>query len=542
MQGQIKVSGDSIRLNFDYDQDLVAKARKLPGRRYDPPSKSWIVPVRYFDNVVKAFPDFVISEETKKTIMMRIEKENQVIGMSTATDADVEVPGLRGELMPFQKAGVRYIENTSGHTLIADEMGLGKTVQSLAWLQLHPEIRPAIIVCPASLKLNWRIEAEKWLEARPENTVYLVKNSKDKIPENARLIIVNYDLIKSRLEDLIRLAPQVVILDESHYIKNNKAIRTKSVMQLGRQAKHILCLSGTPFLNRPIEIWTTLTLLAPKLFPNWKYFATRYCGGYEDRYGWNVSGASHMDELQDILRKNIMVRREKQQVLAELPNKQHVQVPVEITNRKEYDLARNSFLSWLSETYKDNKKIEAAERAETLTRMNALRKLSAVGKIEAAKEWISNFVETGQKLVVFAHHREVLNAVYDSFKDCAVKLTGETESEERQEAVRKFQEDPAVKIFIASIRAAGVGITLTAANNVFFLEIDWTPAGNDQAEDRCHRIGQKNAVTVWHMTGHDTFDQDMYQAVVEKRQSFNAAFSLSGKKETKKINRPRKCG
>ena len=529
MQGQINISGNAIKLNFDYDPVLVSKARKLPGRRYEPSSKSWIVPIMHFDDVIKTFPDFKVSEEAKKTIAIQKEKENQVINMSSAAGADMEVPGLKGELMPFQKAGVQYIEKTSGHTLIADEMGLGKTVQSLAWLQLHPEIRPAVIICPASLKLNWRIEAEKWLEDRQENIIYVVKNGKDKIPEGAKVIIINYDLIKDRLDKLIQLVPQVVILDESHYIKNNKAIRAKAAMQLGKQAKHVLCLSGTPFLNRPIEIWTTLILLAPKLFPNWKYFATRYCGGYMDSFGWNVSGASHLDELQDILRKNIMVRREKQQVLAELPDKQHIQVPVEIINRKEYDLARSSFLLWLNKTYKDKKKIEAAERAEALTRMNALRKLSAVGKIDAAKEWISNFIETGQKLVVFGHHREVLNTVYSSFKDCAVKLTGETESEERQEAVKKFQEDPAVKIFIASIKAAGVGITLTAANSVLFLEIDWTPAGNDQAEDRCHRIGQKNAVTVWHMTGYDTFDQDMYRTVVEKRQSFDAAFSLSNK-------------
>ncbi|GAB6274758.1 MAG: hypothetical protein STSR0004_16230 [Peptococcaceae bacterium] len=530
MQGEISLNEKELVISFRYDPELVTKVKKLPGRKYDPLTKSWTVPIKYYQNAVKMFPNFDISDNTKEIIEKLSKKEKEAVAMSTATDADLTVPGLRGELMPFQKAGVAYIEKTKGRVLLADEMGLGKTVQALAWLQLHPEIRPAVIICPASLKLNWQAEASKWLDASPENMTYVVKNSKDKIPEKVKIIIINYDLLTKRTEELSKLFPKALVLDESHYAKNNKAIRTKAVLNIGKQVENILCLSGTPFLNRPIEIWTTLTLLAPKLFPDWKSFVTRYCNGYRDKFGWNVSGASHMKELQKILRQNIMIRREKQQVLAELPEKRHTAITVEITNRKEYDQARSNFLFWLEKTFRDKTKIEAAQRAEVLTRMNTLRKLSAMGKIEAATEWVNNFLETGQKLVVFAHHKDVLDSVYSHFRDCAVKLTGETSTEERQGNVTKFQENSETLLFVAGIKAAGVGLTLTSASDVLFVEMDWTPAGNDQAEDRLHRIGQKNAVTVWHLVGYDTFDQDMYRTVVEKRQNFDAAFSLKKKK------------
>jgi len=274
MQGEININEKEIVISFRYDPELVTKVKKLPGRKYDPVTKSWAVPVKYYQNVVKMFPNFEISDNTKEVIEKIEEKEAEAVTMSTATSADLTVPGLQGELMPFQKAGVAYIEKTNGKVLLADEMGLGKTVQALAWLQLHPEIRPAVIICPASLKLNWQAEASKWLETRPENITHVIKNGRDKIPEKTKIFIINYDLLSKRTDELTKLSPKALVLDESHYIKNNKAIRTRAVLNIGKQANHVLCLSGTPFLNRPVEIWTTLTLLTPKLFPNWKSFDT----------------------------------------------------------------------------------------------------------------------------------------------------------------------------------------------------------------------------------------------------------------------------
>lgn len=161
--------------------------------------------------------------------------------------------------------------------------------------------------------------------------------------------------------------------------------------------------------------------------------------------------------------------------------------------------------------------------------MNALRRLAAAGKIAAAKEWISNFLEAGQKLVVFGHHLEVLSSIYNEFADSAVMLTGESSEEERKEAVRRFQEDLNTRLFVGSIKAAGVGLTLTAASDILLIEMDWTPAANDQAEDRCHRIGQKNAVTAWYLVAERTIDEKMYDVVIQKRQVFDALFGLKEK-------------
>ena len=423
------------------------------------------------------------------------------------------------EMMPFQRAGLEFVEATGGNCLIADQMGTGKTVEALAYLALHPEMRPAVVVCPASLKLNWQREAEAWLEAGDRIEVIKTGKMHDL---TATTIIINYDILKRWLPELIRIQPEILILDESHSVKNPKAARSKAAAELAAEVPHKILLTGTPVLNRPAELRNQLEIIDPEQYNkrNWFQWHLRYADAHKIRIGynktaWDFSGASNLEELAESL-KTIMIRRTKAEVLPELPDKRRQTILIPIDNRKEYDRADKEFLEWVAE----QKGVEAAERAssvEQLAKVEYLRQIAVRGKMKQALAWIENFLESGEKLVVFATHKATIHALEREYGTMAVKIDGSVSSEKRQAAVDKFQTDPATKLFIGNTKAAGVGITLTAASDAAFLELDWTPALMEQAEDRCHRIGQKNAVNVYYLLAEKTIDTSIAAMLERKR-------------------------
>jgi len=415
-------------------------------------------------------------------------------------------------------------------------MGLGKTIQALAYLALHPEHRPAVVVCPASLKLNWKREAEAWLETG--DRIEIVSGGKvhelTKSHElRAGIVIINYDILKKWLPELKRIQPEILILDESHSVKNKKAARSKAAKELAAVTPHKILLTGTPVLNRPAELWNQLQIIDPAEFPDRRFFNwhLRYAAAHKikigskpdpanpgkwcDRTAWDFSGASNLEELAQSL-KTIMIRRTKDQVLPELPAKRRSTILIPIDNRKEYDKADNAFLEWMAE----QNGAEVAERAshvEQLAKIEYLRQIAIHGKMKQAIAWIENFLDSGEKLVVFATHKATVHALEREYGTMAVKIDGSVSSEKRQAAVDKFQNDPDTKLFIGNIKAAGVGITLTAASNVAFLELDWTPALLEQAEDRCHRIGQPNAVNIYYLLAENTIDVSIAAMLERKR-------------------------
>lgn len=403
----------------------------------------------------------------------------------------------------------------------------GKTVQALAWLRLHPENRPAIIVCPASLKLNWEREAKKWLT---ENEKIHVVNGKG-WKNNQTIYIINYDILKKHYEHLTSIDAKVIILDESHYVKNSKAQRTKLATEISRKIPNRILLTGTPVLNRPVELWQQLNILDPNTWNNFFSYGVRYCNGQRTMWGWDFSGASNIEELNEKL-KTIMVRRTKAQVLKELPDKRYSSVVVPISNRQEYTQAESQFLSYIRKI-KGDEAVMKAKRAEMLTKIEALKQLSARGKMKAIFDWIDNFIESGEKLVIFANHTEIINNLYEKYKDIAVKLTGADSQEARQKAVDDFQNKSEIKIFIGNIKASGVGITLTASSNVAFIELPWTPSELQQATDRLHRIGQKSAVNVYYLLGENTIDEKIAKLLEEKASIVDAV--IDGK-EQKNLN------
>ncbi len=433
-----------------------------------------------------------------------------LVELSAATDAVLDIPGLGGQLKPFQRAGVRYLL-AQRRAFLADEQGLGKTIEALATIEAA-RAYPAIVVCPASLKLNWMRELRHWLPGRSAQT--LTGNGVGEPIPPADVTIVNYDILPPRLDELVALAPNALVLDESHYCKNAAAKRTQAVQRLSSHMDRqsiVLALTGTPVVNRPTELISQLRILGRlEDFGSGAKFGERFRGGDAHlRLHWH-------------LRARCFVRRLKADVLTQLPAKTRAVVPVELDNESEYRLAERDLVAWLRSQPLDlgelDAKVAAALRAERLVRLNALKVLAARGKLHAALTWIHDFCSSDERLVVFAHHREIQRAVIEHFPS-ALHILGTDSHAARDAAVQAFQapDGPDNQLIVCSIEAAGHGLTLTRASNVVFLELDWTPAKHDQAEDRCHRIGQQDAVNAYYLLAANTVDETISALLERKR-------------------------
>jgi SWI/SNF-related matrix-associated actin-dependent regulator 1 of chromatin subfamily A len=473
-----------------------------------------------------------------------------LVALSAATDAQFEVPGLGGELKPFQRAGVRYLL-TQRRAFLADEQGLGKTIEALAALEADGAY-PAVVVCPASLKLNWLRELERWLPGRSARALVGTgagvsattgfgasalaagANAASAQPVNGAraagpggaavrgagregrvdITVVNYDIVAARMEELQALGPRALVVDESHYCKNAAAKRTQAVGWLAASVPReglVMALTGTPVMNRPPELVAQLRIL----------------GRLQDfgsgaQFGKRFRGADAHLRLHWHLRARCFVRRLKAEVLPQLPAKTRAVVPVEIDNEAEYRLAERDVVAWLQSQPLDlrelDAKVAAALRAERLVRLNALKLLAARGKQHAALAWIHDFLSSGERLVVFAYHREIQRALLERFPG-ALHILGEDSHAARDAALRAFQEPDGAEnqLIVCSLEVAGQGITLTRSSNVAFLELDWTPAKHDQAEDRCHRIGQQDAVNASYLLAADTIDETIAALLERKR-------------------------
>ncbi len=452
---------------------------------------------------------------------------------------EIEVPaGLK--LRPYQEAGIAYMVRAR-RCLNADEMGLGKTVQTLLALREAGAL-PAVIVCPASLKYNWRNEARTWLPGVRVDVLESKDGSGDErgaSDHRTGLVIVNYDILAERVEEVRALGVKAVVFDEAHVLKNWKTKRHAAAKALVRGMDVRFALTGTPLDYRPASVRSLLCLLGRiDEFGGFEHFAQRYCGAKEVKDGkgntWtDVSGATNLPELQSKLRAFCMVRRLKKDVLAELPDKQRVRVMMRLSGPEaaEYRRAEKDIVSWVRSqaggaggTDADAMKLAfdraraaatKAQNAPELVKMNALRQITSRGKLAGVVEWVESLMETGQSLVLFGWHREVVDGLAAKFE--VVPLTGDTPARERQRLVDDFQRGK-TKLFVSNIKAGGVGLTLTKASNVAFVEQSWSSAVMDQAEDRCHRIGQLAGVTCWYFVASDTIDEQMWEVLGEKRE------------------------
>lgn len=446
---------------------------------------------------------------------------------------------------PYQLEGIRKGLEWK-RLLIGDEQGLGKTLEAIGIMDTAGAY-PALIVCPSSLKINWQREVEKFTDKK---AIVLDNSNRTTWPyllqmKMFHVAIVNYESLRKyfvwdikgnskgfRLKDIV-FCPQIkmfktVVLDESHKCKSAETAQAKFAKGICSGKEYIILLSGTPVVNHPGDLVAQLSIMERlKEFGGAGQFLLEYASGEKE--------ASNLEELSKTLYSRCLIRREKKKVLPQLPEKTRVDLYVDISNREEYDTAARDLAQYLREYQQCTEyEIKRKMRMEALVKFMALRSIASRGKVAQAIDFVKVFLESGEKLILFCS----LHDIVDQFKQAfprAVTVTGRDSPVMKQAAVDAFQSRPDVQLIICSIKAAGVGITLTASSNVAFVELAWTYADCAQAEDRAYRIGQKNNVTCYYLIGRGTIDTAIYQIISDKKDIYNQIMNSEDSIPTEKM-------
>jgi SWI/SNF-related matrix-associated actin-dependent regulator of chromatin subfamily A-like protein 1 len=416
-------------------------------------------------------------------------------------------PGIdkitKGSLYPHQSDGVAFLLSKK-RAILADDMGLGKTRQAIIAMEAGCPEGTILVVCPASIKLNWKRE----ILMVDEEASIEVLGVDDNQAEPPRWVIINYDILGKHADRLYSIDWSGIILDEAHFIKNASKRTSHCLKLLGVQAEasapligpdYVFLLTGTPMTNRPKDLFNLFRCVGHPAARSFLSFAKRYCDAYRNDYGWVTTGASNLDEL-NLLMKEVSIRRMKDEVL-DLPPKVRSWVPVDISASKAALNAIDSFLAWYSES-----DISKPNDTEFLAALTKVRTALHKAKFSAVSERIKDVVAAGEKVVVFTCFSEGIVRHKKKLGDQAITITGSDSSSKRLAAVDRFQSDPNVRVALCNIIAGGVGITLTAGTHVIFQDLDWVPANHAQAEDRCYRIGQDQPVTVEYFHAEGTLD------------------------------------
>ena len=428
-------------------------------------------------------------------------------------DASKIPAALWEPLFPYQKAGVQAAFDTyGGRVLLGDDMGLGKTRQALAFAG-HCLPARVLVMCPSYLRYHWKHGFETWLH----QDVQLVKKGNETLTGD--VCVVSYDML-SRLQ-IPTGEFSVVLCDESHYVKSRKTKRAKAATPLVRSAKFAMLITGTPALNRPIELFSQLYMLRPAYIKNYTAYAERYCAGKHTHFGYDDRGSSNAHELHFVLRHGFMVRRLKRDVLDQLPSKTRHTVWLEVKSNQLKDVEAG-FREWRKlnlSMYRlppgsEAQRLQMFERRKV---MSELFRNTATAKCEAIVSWVTQALENGDSFLFFAYHRVVLDAVEEAVANrfSYMRIDGSTPAHTRQQNVEEFQNSD-MRIAILSMMAAGTGITLTRVNKVVFGELFWVPGVMIQAEDRTHRISQTQPVEVYYLLGTDTMDTYVHPALCNK--------------------------
>ena len=477
------------------------------------------------------------------------------------------IPGFLFKLKDFQAEGVAWLEKQDGRALLADEQGTGKTVQVMAYIH-KCEMVPALIVVPNTLKLNWRNEIVAMTGQRYKINVVGKSYSKRQTEKRAvkhpnvvyskvpvvgcDIYIINYDILAANCEALELLGLKFMAVDESHKIKNPDAKRTQAMQRLavggydvklrggkrerktfGQGIGRVTLISGTPLVNKPLELWTSVSTVAPWVpeFSTFTRFAFRYTNAQRGTHGWDFNGASNTGELNALLLKHAMLRRLKADVLKELPPKIYRTMPLEF-DRAEYDRVESAFngINWragMEAIVRMGGNVPKSDAA--IVAIQKLREIAGYAKLGSAVEWIKDYTEEGEKLVVFAHNRQVIETIKRELETdadyCGAVgvIYGGVSDEARADAVLNFQNDPAMRVIIVGIQAGGFGLTLTAATAVAFVQYPFSPGELDQAVDRVHRIGQgADSVTIYNLVAEGTVEELILELISSKRNVINA--------------------
>ena len=397
--------------------------------------------------------------------------------------------------------------------ILADDMGLGKTTSTII-ASLEMGAKKILIICPASLKINWQREYQLY----SEKTSYVCEGKN--YSEESDIVIMNYDIIKNFHDSkdrknsiIIKSNFDLVIIDEAHYIQNVQAQRTKLINDLVRDIDRLWLLTGTPMTSRPINYFNLLSLVDSPVAKNWMAYVVRYCSGYQFRVGprkvWNVMGASNLEELRDRTGATVL-RRLKEDVL-DLPEK--IITPVYLRLRsKLYEEVMGDYYNWYEKNPEESKNLSIQ-----FTKLTQVRQVIAEEKTQHTIELAENIVEQGKKVIIFCNFTKSLETIVNHFGKSAVRLDGSMNKTQRQDSVDRFQEDDNVKVFVGNIKAAGVGITLTAAEAVIMNDLSFLPSDHSQSEDRAYRYGQKNNVLVYYPIFENTIEGIIYDILNNKK-------------------------
>lgn len=531
----ITLTPNCYKVAFQYHPLLVACCKRIPTARYIGDGKYWEV---------------ATNDAQYLRIMAQWAKEKNLIRQVRWMKDDEPVESYEPLPMPqltvphnlliapydYQKEGIAYAL-AKKRCIMGDEPGLGKTAQAIGTLTASGAF-PALVICPASLKVNWQREFKRFggidsviLDDKNRavwQNILRMKRMDGK--PMAQVVITNYESLKKYFvrrhirqerftlksvvfDERINLFRSVII-DESHKCKSSHTQQSKYVQGIAEGKEYVLELTGTPVVNNNEDLIQQLRIMNRlEDFGGYQRYIGRYCQG--------LNKSSHVKELNMRLRTLCFFRRQKKDVLTQLPDKTRTYLVTSISNEREYQAAERDVIKYLKD-YKnaDDEKLQRAIRGDIMVRMNILKQVSARGKIESACDVIHNTIDGGQKLIVFCFLKEVVAALKREFPK-AVTVTGDDNDRQKQASVDKFQEDEDCRLIILNYRSGGTGLTLTAASNVLFVEFPWTFADCCQAEDRAHRNGQKNAVTCTYLLGDGTIDEYMYNLIQTKKNIAN---------------------
>jgi SWI/SNF-related matrix-associated actin-dependent regulator 1 of chromatin subfamily A len=435
-------------------------------------------------------------------------KDNSVKDVVINYDKYSHRPPLQHQKEAIQK----LVENKK--FILADDMGLGKTTSTII-AALETGAKKILIICPATLKINWKREIENY----SDRSIFISEGKTFSTEHD--FVIINYDIIKNFHDTKKKDESQViaanfdlVVVDEAHYIKNPTAQRTKLINDIAKNVDRLWLLTGTPMTSRPIDYFNLLSLVDSPASKNWMAYAIRYCAGYQFNAGgrkiWNVTGSSNLEELRDRT-SGLILRRLKENVL-DLPDK--IIAPVYLRLRsKLYEEIMGEYYDWYDKNPEESKSLTVQ-----FTKLTKIRQVIADEKISQTIELAENIIEQGKKVIIFCNFTDSLNKICEHFGKAAVKVDGSMSKPQRQHSVDSFQESDKIKVFVGNIKAAGVGITLTAAEAVIMNDLSFLPSDHAQAEDRAYRYGQKNNVLVYYPIFENTIEGIIYDILNNKKQ------------------------
>ncbi|KAL6726381.1 hypothetical protein Aduo_008359 [Ancylostoma duodenale] len=528
------LTGERLKVRFaPYHVAVLEVIKSIPSRLYDANERSWSISLLELKKCQEALKNLTVVDVTIESIPDNVLKLLTDVGAKHVVPSDLSLimdQALIESLFPFQKVGVTFGIERGGRILLADEMGLGKSVQALTMARYYKAEWPLLILCPSSVKSAWKAQINKFFPIIQK--IYVIEKGTDPLPTartSNTVVIMSYDQMVLKKKELESASYYVIIFDESHMLKDGKAKRTQVALSLSKKASRVILLSGTPALSRPAELFSQIRLVNDRLFPNFHEFALRYCDGKQGRFCFEAKGCTNSEELTAILLKRVMIRRLKSQVLRDLPDKRR---EVVYLSGDKIDSRMNS-LQEAKKAFERNSGIQTKDGKGVNDSL--LEYFSLTGIVKAAavcSHILDNYFYPDapkKKVLIFAHHQIVLDTVQVEVQKRnlkSVRIDGQTSSKDRGNLCQAFQEDPDVEVAILSMTAAGVGITLTAASVVVFAELHWNPGTLLQAEDRAHRVGQKDSVFVQYLIARNTAD-DFIWPLVQKKLDVLGQVSLS---------------